>query len=122
MPFKREGEENRMSAKNKSKVLVLIITLEEAAAAAAAAKKVNLTSRLCLPVSIDNSDFRFPNFFVIPEIEKQTNTKHISKESCLFSKVRIISISRLDSPTPCFRIDGFSNRTKYFETTQIIFR
>jgi hypothetical protein len=80
MPFIREGEENRMSAKNRSKVLVLIITLEEEAAAA---KKANLTSRLCLPVSIDNSDFRFPNFFVIPEIEKQTNTKKISKESCL---------------------------------------
>ena len=83
MPFIREGEENRMSAKNRSKVLVLIITLEEEAAAA---KKANLTSRLCLPVSIDNSDFRFPNFFVIPEIEKQTNTKQISKESCLFLK------------------------------------
>ena len=68
-----------MSAKNRSIVLVLIITLEAAAAAAtaAAAKKVNLTSRLCLPVSIDNSDFRFPNFFVIPEIEKQTNTKKL---------------------------------------------
>ena len=80
MPFIREGEENRMSAKNRSIVLVLIITLE---AAAAAKEKANLTSRLCLPVSIDNSDFRFPNFFVIPEIEKQTNTKKISKESCL---------------------------------------
>ena len=121
MPFKREGEENRMSAKNKSKVLVLIITLEEAAAAAAA-KKVNLTSRLCLPVSIDNGDFRFPNFFVIPEIEKQTNTKKLVESPVFLFKVRIISISRLDSPTPCFRIDGFSNRTKYFETTQIIFR
>jgi hypothetical protein len=79
MPFIGEGEENRMSAKNRSKVLVLIITLEEEEAAAA--KKVNLTSRFCLPVSIDNSDFRFPNFFVIPEIEKQTNTKQISKGS-----------------------------------------
>ena len=119
MPLIREGEENRMSVKNRSKVLVLIITLEEEAAAA---KKANLTSRLCLPVSIDNSDFRFPNFFVIPEIEKQTNTKKLVESPVFLFKVRIISISRLDSPTPCFRIDGFSNRTKYFETTQIILR